>query len=164
MVVEKDKVVSVSYELKVEGELVDQTSEEKPLTFLFGAGQLIPGFEKNLKGKETGDQYAFTVDPEEGYGEVNPEAVVEVNKEMFVVEGELIKELQVGAVLPMRDQTGNTLHGKVLNIGLGKVKLDFNHPLAGKELNFSGKVTEVRQATADELEHSHAHGPDGNHH
>lgn len=164
MIIEKDKVVSLSYQLKVENEVVDQSAEGNPLTFLFGHGNLIPGFEKNIRGKKKGDQYDFVVSPEDGYGAVNENAIVDINKEIFVQDGELINELQVGATLPMRDQEGNRMDGKVLNIGMDKVKIDFNHPLAGKELNFHGTITEVREATPEEIDHGHVHGPDGHHH
>jgi len=164
MIIEKNKVVSVSYKLTVDENVVDQSQEGTPLAFLFGVGQMIPGFEKNLAGSKQGEEYDFNIPPEEGYGHVDEQAIVDMNKEMFVSNGELIKELVVDAILPLQDKEGNRMDGKVLSIGLDKVKMDFNHPLAGKELNFTGKVTEIREATAEELEHSHVHGPDGHHH
>ena len=164
MIIEKDKVVSVSYKLTVEETIVDQSKEDDPLAFLFGAGQMIPGFEKNLAGLKQGDDYDFKVQPEEGYGPVNEQAIVEINKEIFVSNGELIKELVVDAVLPLQDQEGNRMNGRVVSIGIDKVKMDFNHPLAGKELNFTGQVKEIRDATPEELDHGHVHGPGGHQH
>lgn len=164
MVIEKDKVVSVSYKLTVDKNVVDQSQEDDPLAFLFGVGQMIPGFEKNLAGLKQGDEYDFKVSPEEGYGQVNEQAIVDINKEVFVSNGELIKELVVDAVIPMQDQEGNRMNGRVISIGVDKVKLDFNHPLAGKELNFTGQVKEVREATPEELDHGHVHGPSGHQH
>lgn len=164
MTIANNKVVSLTYELVVDGEVVDKSGEERPLVFLYGAGQMIPGFERQLEGKNTGDSYSFMVSPEEGYGISNPEEVVELSKEIFVVNGEVIPELKQGAMMPMQDQHGNTFRGKVAEIKLETVMMDFNHPLAGKELNFSGKILEVREATADEISHGHVHGDGGVHH
>lgn len=164
MIIEKHKVVSVSYKLTVDNQVVDQSQEGSPLAFLFGVGQMIPGFEKNLAGLKQGDEYNFDVQPGEGYGELDEKAIVELNKEIFVTNGELIKELVVDAVLPLQDQHGNRMNGRVVSIGLEKVKMDFNHPLAGKELNFTGQVEEIRNATPEELDHGHVHGPGGHHH
>jgi len=164
MIIGKDKVVSLSYELTVEGNLVDKSKEGDSLTFLFGSGQMIPGFEKNLEGMNQDDNYSFVVAPEEGYGLVNESAIVEVDKQIFVTDGELLKDLKQGAVIPMQDQEGNKMEGIVENIGIDKVKMNFNHPLAGKELNFSGQISEVRDASTEEIDHGHVHGPGGHQH
>jgi FKBP-type peptidyl-prolyl cis-trans isomerase SlyD len=164
MTISNDKVVSLTYELKVDGQVVDRTGEEQPLVFLYGAGQMIPGFEKQLNGLSKGESYGFQVSAEEGYGESNPEELVELSKDIFVVDGQLVPELKQDALIPMADQHGNQLRGRVAEIKLDTVTMDFNHPLAGKELNFTGKILDVREATQEEIEHGHVHGDGGHHH
>lgn len=165
MKITKHTVPSVSYQLQVEGQIVDQAGSDQPLVFLFGVGSMIPGFEKELEGLEAGDQYDFKLNPSDAYGDVNPEAVVEVPLAVFQVEGQDANEfLKVGNTLPMQDQNGNPLQGTVVEVGEENVKMDFNHPLAGKELHFTGKVEDVREATSEEIDHGHAHGPGGHQH
>lgn len=165
MKIDKDHVTSLTYVLEVDGELIEQTDATNPLTFLVGTGSMIPGFEQQLLGKESGDSYDFLVTPEEGYGEIDPEAIVDLSKEIFVVEGKLQEDmLEKGKAIPMQDQDGNPLTGIVKEVGDDTVKVDFNHQLAGKTLHFSGEILEVRLATKDELDHGHAHGPGGHHH
>ena len=159
MVVTKDKVVSISYELKVNGELVDTAAAENPLVFLYGHGQLLQLFEDNLNGLSVGDSFEFMVPSKEGYGEVNDMAIVELPKEIFMVEGELQEDLLViGNRLPMRDSEGNALDGTVVEVTDTAVVMDFNHPLAGQDLFFTGNVVNVREASAEELMHKHVHG------
>ena len=164
MTISNNKVVSVSYELLVDGAKVDSADESAPISFLFGVGQMIPGFEKKLEGLKQGDDYAFIIESADGYGEINADAVVDLDKQVFMKDGEFMVEVAVGATLPMQDQNDNKLEGRVMEVGEATVKLDFNHPLAGKSLDFSGKVIEVREATAEEVDHGHVHGPGGHHH
>jgi FKBP-type peptidyl-prolyl cis-trans isomerase SlyD len=165
MEIAANTVASVTYALEVQGELIEQTDRSKPLTFLVGQGSMIPGFENQLLGKKAGDNYNITVEPSEGYGEKDPKAVVDLPKDTFVVDGQLQSDmLQEGKVIPMQDNQGNSLQGTILEVGDDTVKMDFNHMLAGKTLNFSGEIIEVRKATEDELSHGHAHGPGGHQH
>lgn len=165
MKIKKNTVPSVTYELVVEGEVVDQTDKSKPLTFLMGAGSMIPGFERQLEGLEKGDKYEFSIQPEEGYGEVDQKAIVDLPKDVFVVDGVLKEELLViGNEIPMQDNKGNQLQGTIVEIGNDTVKMDFNHQLAGKVLNFTGEVIDVREASEDEINHGHLHGPEGHQH
>lgn len=165
MKIDKNTVASVTYALKVDDQLVEKTDKENPLTFLVGAGSMIPGFEKNLLGKESGETYQMEVEPAEGYGEINDEAIVELDKNIFVVDGKMQDQLlEVGKVVNMQDQQGRPLQGTVKNIGDEKVKMDFNHQLAGKTLEFSGEVIEVRPATQEEIQHGHVHGAGGHQH
>lgn len=162
MKIEKNTVPSISYELTVEGEVVDTATNESPLTFLFGAGNLLPEFENNINGLEKGADFSFELSPENGYGEFNAEAIVELPVDTFKVEGEIQKDLLVvGNTVPMQDQNGNPLQGVIQEVTDLAVKMDFNHPLAGKTLNFSGKIESVREAEKEEIEHGHAHGPGG---
>jgi len=159
MNVSKNKVVSISYELKVDGDLIDAAQADNPLVFLYGHGQLLPLFEDNIKDLAEGDSFEFMIPSKDGYGEVNDQAIVELPKEIFVIDGELQEDLLViGNRLPMRDSEGNALDGTVVEVTDNSVVMDFNHPLAGKDLYFTGKVENVREATAEEISHGHVHG------
>lgn len=173
MTISEKQVVSVNYHLTVPGEdnsaeeiTIEKTSTEEPFVFLYGAGQLLPLFEKNLAGKKAGDKFNFRVPAEEGYGTYQLDHVVNLPIENFLGEdGKLDTEMiALGKNVPMVDNEGHRLWGKVLEISLQHIKMDFNHPLAGKELHFDGEVLDVREATADELDHGHVHGAGGHHH
>lgn len=165
MKIEKHTVASVTYTLRVDGQLVEETGTDNPLTFLAGVGMMIPGYENQLMGKKEGDAYDITVNPEEGYGEVDPKAIVDLNKDIFKVEGEIREDLlQEGKTVPMQDQNGNPLEGTIKSISDETVTMDFNHRLAGKTLHFTGEILNVRKATDEEISHGHVHGPGGHHH
>ncbi len=157
MKIEKNKVVSLTYTLKngsAEGEVIEVCDVENALEFLFQSGNMLPEFEKNIEGLEAGSSYEFILTPEQAYGEVIQNAIVEVNKDIFVVDGEVRNDLlEVGKVIPMRDNDGNALNGKVAEIKDEVVVIDFNHQLAGQTLHFSGKIESVREATKQELHH-----------
>ncbi|MCK5465091.1 MAG: peptidylprolyl isomerase [Bacteroidales bacterium] len=161
MIVEKNKVVSLSYELKVEGETVETVGVDSPLMFLFDSGNLLPKFEKNLNGLKLDDGFDFNLVSADAYGPKAEDAIVDVPLEAFTVDGEIDSEiLKVGNHIPMLDQSGNRLNGVVVKFNDEFVTMDFNHPLAGNDLHFSGKVVEIREASADELEHGHVHSPE----
>ncbi len=170
MTISNNKVVSVNYHLSshVENEapeLVEQTSKDHPFTFLFGAGQLLPDFEMNLVNKKVGDTFDFLVAPANGYGVSDKEMIAKIPKEAFFVDGEFDAERVIeGEELMMNDADGNQLMGFVEEIGDNYVIMDFNHPLADHTLHFVGEVLSVREATAEELDHGHVHGPGGHHH
>ncbi len=165
MKIEKHTVVTVTYSLEVDGEFVEKTDKENPLTFLAGVGMMIPGFEQQLVGKETGDAYDITVLPEDGYGTTDPEAIIDLPKDVFKVDGQVQDDMLVeGNVVPLQDQNGTPFQGVILEVGEDTVKVDMNHQLAGKTLHFKGEVLEVRKATKEELDHGHVHGPGGHHH
>jgi FKBP-type peptidyl-prolyl cis-trans isomerase SlyD len=170
MTIDKNKVVSVNYHLSshigdAAPELIEQTSTDHPFTFMFGVGQLLPDFEKNLAGKTVGDKFDFHVTPANGYGVSDQEMIVKVPKEAFLVDGEFDSErVKEGEELMMNDAEGNQLMGFVEEIGNDFVKMDFNHPLADHNLHFVGEVLSVREATAEEIAHGHVHGPGGHHH
>ncbi|MEY3343629.1 MAG: hypothetical protein RL090_1313 [Bacteroidota bacterium] len=163
MKIEINKVVSVTYSLEVntdgaEKQHIETAGKDHPLTFLFGSGGLIPAFEENLFGKSIGDGFAFSIDPENGYGVYDPNALVELPMDLFKVDGVIDMEMiRVGNMIPMSDPQGNRLDGKVMAVTAESVQMDFNHPLAGHHLHFSGEVIEVRDASAEELAHGHAH-------
>ncbi len=152
MNIAEQKFVSLSYTLTSGGETVESVPADKPLSFVYGIGQLLPKFEQHLAGLKTGDKFQFTLTPADGYGELNPEAVVELPKDIFMIDGVLAEEmLTVGNVLPMSDQAGNRLMGTIRAIGDASVTMDFNHPMAGKTLEFSGEVVGVRDSTPEDL-------------
>ncbi len=170
MKVNPNKVVAVTYELSLpdqEGEfdVVEVVDEKDPMYFIMGHSGLPEQFEEELTGLVAGDQFEFTLQAEKGYGEVDPDAVVTLPKNMFEEEGVNTEELLVlGNIIHMTNEDGHNLSGQVIDIQEETVILDFNHPLAGKEMHFSGKVIEVREATTSELDHGHVHGTGGVHH
>lgn len=170
MTITPNKVVSVNYHLSASKnnepeQLIEQTSKEQPFVFLFGVGQLLPDFEKNLLNKKAGDAFDFKIDAASGYGLAEEEMIVRINREAFFVDGKFDDErVRVGEDLAMNDADGNQLMGTVIDVNDTHVTMDFNHPLAGHNLHFSGEVLEVREATQDELAHGHVHGPHGHHH
>ena len=152
MIIENNKVVALTYELEVEGAFCDKATEENPLEFIFGMGYLLPKFEENVAGKTVGDNFEFTLTPEEGYGAYNPEAVIDLQKKIFEIDGKIQDGLLIaGNVIPMMTQDGRMVPGKVVEVSDDKVKMDFNHQMAGKTLHFIGKIVRVREATEKEL-------------
>lgn len=161
MIITKDKVVSVAYELSLvsdESELVEKVNGNNPLVYLQGHGNLLPKFESYLDGLKVGDKFDFVLNTEEAYGKSSPEAIVDLPKTVFMVEGEVEEGLlEVGNNIPMMDNSGNRLNGRVVDVNDSTVKMDFNHPLAGESLHFKGEVVEIREATEEELAHGHIH-------
>ncbi|MBK6932364.1 MAG: FKBP-type peptidyl-prolyl cis-trans isomerase [Saprospirales bacterium] len=168
MVIEEKKVVLVHYTLTegtAEGEMIESTQGREPLGFIYGVGMMIPDFESNIKGLKAGDVFAFGIKAVDAYGEYDESALVEVPKSMFEMDGKIPDGLlEVGNTIPLTDQQGNRFQGAVAWVGLDKVKLDFNHPMAGVDLYFAGHVEMVRDADPSELEHGHVHGAGGHHH
>jgi FKBP-type peptidyl-prolyl cis-trans isomerase SlyD len=164
MKIESQHVVSLTYDLYVKQEdgneaLVESATQEQPLTFLYGAGQMLPKFEEHLSTLSTGDSFDFKLSPEDAYGELNEEAVANLPKDMF--EGTDLPE--VGAILPLQDNQGNRFQGQVVSVVEDSIIVDLNHPMAGQELHFKGQIINVRPANPEELSHGHAHGADGHH-
>jgi FKBP-type peptidyl-prolyl cis-trans isomerase SlyD len=170
MKIEKNKVVTLTYELRIlnengEPSLVETANEEQPMVFIYGMSGLPDQFEDNLEGLNTGDSFDFKLGVEDGYGEYNNDALVDLPSNVFEVDGSVPENmLEEGNYIPMADSEGNQLQGRVVEVGEDTVKMDFNHPLAGKELYFKGKVENVRDATQEELDHGHVHGEGGHHH
>ncbi len=168
MIVNKNKVVSISYELRInakDGELVEVVENDKPMNYLHGVGSMLESFEFQLEGLKKGDVFDFMILAADAYGEESDEAIVDLPKTVFQVDGEIDEEMLVeGNVIPMQDKDGNHYDGIVLSITDEMVQLDFNHPLAGDDLYFTGKVLDVREATKTELEHGHVHGEHDHHH
>lgn len=154
MNVAKDKVVDLDYKLTVKGEVLDQSEPGEPLVYLHGHSNIIPGLERALEGKAVGDSLQVTVQPEEGYGERDEDAIEELSREDFD------DDIEVGATYYAQAEDGSVIPFTVMAVDGDHVQVDFNPPLAGEVLNFDVKVLAVRDATPDELEHGHAHTPD----
>lgn len=164
MKAEKNKVVSLTYELIVDGALADKADETRPLEYIHGTGMLLPKFESEVEGKEPGEEFAFTLTPEEGYGLFDETRLIELPKEAFMIDGKVRDDLlTVGRMIPMMSDSGDVVNGIVYLVTDDKVVMDFNHPMAGKTLNFTGKVVGVREATEKELKKGHPckHRDDG---
>ncbi|MBS3769974.1 MAG: FKBP-type peptidyl-prolyl cis-trans isomerase [Bacteroidales bacterium] len=165
MAIDNQKVVSVTYQLSVndfEGEVVETVDKEKPLTFLYGVGNMLEKFEENIKGLQEGDSFNFKIPSEEAYGQASEDAIVELPIDTFKIEGEIDYDLlKEGNYIPMQDQEGNRLDGIVLEVGEEKVKMDFNHPLAGDDLFFKGEVLSVREASEDEINQGYVSEAEG---
>jgi len=168
MQITKNTVVSLSYVLKrddANGEIIEETRAGDPLVFLYGNGQMLPKFEEHLSTLKTGDNFEFTLASDDAYGEMDQDAIIDLDKGIFEVDGKVdLEMLAIGNVIPMRDDQGHMMQGTVVSVGDDLVRMDFNHPMAGNVLHFKGNVIEVREATAEELSHGHAHGAGGHHH
>ena len=161
MIVEPNKVVSLSYELIVNGATVEKVGVDSPLIFLFGVGNLLPKFEQNLDGLKINDGFDFELLATDAYGPVNEEAIVDVPMKAFEVDGQIDQEmLTEGKQIPMLDHSGNRLNGTIVKFDHEFVVMNFNHPLAGNDLHFNGTIVEIREATSDEMEHGHMHSAD----
>ena len=156
MKITSNKFVVVTYDLNVgegeERELMESATQEVPLEFIYGTGAMLPAFEDALKGLGAGEKFEFTIAPVDAYGEYDEEHIIELPKNIFEVEGkfdaEIVKE---GNVVPMMDSNGGRLNGSVVEVKDNVVVMDFNHPLAGETLHFSGSVIDVHEPTAEEI-------------
>lgn len=155
MTISKDKMVSVTYELKLdgkEGEVFEKAGADSPLVFLYGSGMMLPAFETALLNKNAADSFEISIAAVDAYGEVNDEAIVDLPKHIFMVDGKIDEELIApGNSVPMMSTSGQRMEGLVISVDENTVKMDFNHPLAGENLHFTGEVLEVRDATPEEL-------------
>ena len=160
MEIAKDRVVSIEYKLHLgDGNLIDESDPGDPLVYLHGYEEIVPGLENALAGKKAGDSLKVQVSPEEGYGEIDPDGVEEVPRDEFPPD----MELEEGGIVTATDEDGDDVEFLVKKLNEKTVVVDFNHPLAGKTLHFEVSVREVRAATAEELEHGHAHAPGHEH-
>lgn len=161
MAIQKNHVVELHYKLQeenAEGELVESTFESEPLKFIFGIGQMIPAFEENLEEKSAGDDFSFSIVAEDAYGLYDERAVANIPVGDFAVDGEVKPEsIELGRQVGLQDQQGNTYQGIITEVGDENVKVDFNHPMAGVDLFFTGKILAIREATPSELDHGHVH-------
>lgn len=160
MAIAQDSVVTIHYTLKDDaGEIIDSSVDAEPLPYLHGHGNLVPGLERELEGKNVGDKINVTVQPQDGYGDYDKKLVQRVPRR--ALQG--IANIRVGLRLQMQSPEGPRTV-VVTNVMGDMVTLDGNHPLAGKALNFEVEVTDIRPATEEELSHGHVHGPGDHHH
>ena len=162
MNITKNKVALIHYTLKDDnGEVLDSSEGKDPLAYIQGIGNLIPGLEEKLEGKAAGDKIETIVSPEKGYGVRSEENVHVVPLSSFQADGD--EKLVEGMQVRVETNQGVAL-ADVAKIEGDDVTLDLNHPLAGETLHFNVEVIDVRDATKEELDHGHAHGPGGHHH
>lgn len=152
--VEKDLVVSMEYTLTVDGEVVDSSKENGPIDFIQGKGNIIPGLEKALYGMNLDESKEVNVPAAEAYGEFDEEAVEEVPVSDFPTD----IPLEVGVELAVEDEDGGAMSAVIEEVTKDTVTLNFNHPLAGKDLVFDVKIVSLRAPTEEEMQHGHVHG------
>jgi FKBP-type peptidyl-prolyl cis-trans isomerase SlyD len=155
MVVEEKNIIAISYELRdssAEGEVLEVTDINHPLQFFFGGGQLLPAFERHLQGLTEGSTFHFTLIPAEAYGEIEADNIVDLPRDIFQDTDEAEAEVLIeGNFISLTDNNGYQHHGTIVSFNEETVKIDFNHPMAGKTLYFSGVILNIRKATVDEL-------------
>ena len=149
----KGKTVSIDYTLTVEGKVIDSSEGQEPLEFLQGKGNIIPGLEREMLGMEIGDSKDVVVAPKDGYGEMNEEAYMEIPANQFPEN----IPVEVGTELEVQDEEGQPAYARIEEIENNIALLNFNHPLAGKELSFAVKVVGIREPSEEELAHGHVH-------
>jgi FKBP-type peptidyl-prolyl cis-trans isomerase SlyD len=178
MKIENNKMVSLIYELREndpDGRIIEALDETRPLTFIYGTGRLLPDFESNINSLKAGDPFRFKLNSDVAYGDKREDMIINIPVAAFLQDGKINEEIcRVGNQVPMMDSDGNPLTGIINEITDTFIRMDFNHPMAGLDLYFSGKIVEVREATEYELtatngscascsvnEHSHCSGTCG---
>ena len=157
--VENQKVVKVIYDLYIKGEkpntenIIEQATEENPLTYCHGENMMLPKFEEALMGKEVGDHFDFYIQHTDAYGEYDEEGEMTLDREMFEIDGKFDdKRVFVGNIIPKNTTDGQTILAQVIEITDEKVTINLNHPLAGEDLHFIGKIIDIRDASQAELQ------------
>lgn len=153
---EKKSFVALTYDLYVgeenEKELMEQATEEQPLTFYTGLGMMLDKFEAEIAPLKVGDSFDFVIPVNDAYGEYEDEKIIELPKNIFEVDGAIDEEMIAeGNMVPLVDSEGNRINASIVSVGEDIVTVDINHPLAGEDLHFIGKVIEMREATEEEL-------------
>ncbi len=161
MTITKDSAVFFHYTLTDDdGNTLDQSPEGQPLGYLHGYKNIIPGLESQLEGKTVGDKFKAVIEPADAYGEHQAEGVQEISHEHF--QG--VDTIEVGMQFQAQAENGHPINARVIDVADDKVTVDLNHPLAGKQLTFDVEITDIREATEEELAHGHIHGDGGVHH
>ncbi|MDC7235890.1 MAG: peptidylprolyl isomerase [Spirochaetales bacterium] len=161
MTISENSVVSIDYILRnKKGDVIDASGNGEPLVYLHGTGALIPGLENELAGKKAGDKLTVTVEPKDGYGEHMPQLIQKLPRENF--QG--VETLEVGMEFEATGANGHIMVVRIDEIEGDEVTINGNHPLAGMTLEFEVGIADVREATAEEIEHGHVHGEQGHHH
>jgi len=157
--VDDGQVVSMDYILQVDGKILDSSEAGKPLQFIQGMGHIIPGLENELYDMKVGENKKVDVPAKDGYGEVDSEAFMVVPRDAFPTD----VPLEIGTELELREQSGHTMLARIERISEENIRLDMNHPLAGKELHFDIKIAGLRPATEEEVSHGHVHDHEHSH-
>lgn len=161
MTIKENSIVSFHYTLTDDsGTQIDSSAGKEPLAYLHGAGNIIPGLEKELEGKSVGDTMKVSIPAAEGYGEVQEQMIQQVPRTAF--QG--IEEIAVGMQFEAQTEQGTGIPVTVTAVTDETVTVDGNHPLAGKTLHFDVSIEDIREASEDELAHGHAHGSGGHEH
>lgn len=156
-----NKVVTFNYTLKDEnGELLDSTEKEGPFSFITGNSQVLPGLEEALGSMIIGSKKNVKLAAADAYGEYNEEAIQNVKRNLFPEEA----ELEIGKTYFAHSPEGQHLQFVITKVAADDITVNFNHPLAGKNLEFDVELLDVRDATPEEIQHGHVHGPGGHHH
>ncbi|MBA4321180.1 MAG: peptidylprolyl isomerase [Odoribacter sp.] len=155
MEIDHNRMVSLIYMLRetdTKGRILEELQESKPLNFVFGTGKLLPAFENHILSLKTGDGFSFNLSADKAYGERREEMINDVPISVFENEGNIDENVcRVGNEVPMVDGSGNPFNGIIIEISEEIVRMDFNHPMAGVDLFFSGKIIDVREATEEEI-------------
>ena len=160
MQIDKDKVVQFHYQLQDgDGQQIESSEGGEPMAYLHGADNIIPGLENALTGHAAGDRVEVTVPPEDGYGPRKEDMLQRISAKYLKHAG----KLKPGMQAQLQTEQGPRWV-TVTKVGLKSVDVDANHPLAGKTLKFTVDIVDVREATAEERQHGHAHGPGGHQH
>jgi FKBP-type peptidyl-prolyl cis-trans isomerase SlyD len=154
LTIQDGQVVGMEYTLTVDGEVLDTSDGRGPLEFLQGFGNIIPGLENALYDMTIGESKQVVIAAIEGYGELDPESFMDVPRNQFTED----IPLEAGTELQVHDQDGHDMVARIDRVDSDSVRLDFNHPLAGKELTFDVKIVSLREPTEEELDHGHVHG------
>ena len=157
--VDDGQVVYMDYVLKVDGKVVDSSEAGNPLQFIQGMGHIIPGLEHELYDMKIGENKKVVVLPKDGYGEVDAEAFMDVPRDSFPTDVPLEK----GTELELREQSGHTMLARIDTVSDENIRLNMNHPLAGKELHFDVTISGLRPATEEEVSHGHVHDHEHSH-
>ena len=168
MKVEAKKVVTLQYDLYVDGEngkeeVMEQATEDRPLVYCHGEGMMLPAFEEHMAGLTVGESFDFRIACQDAYGEYDTDGVLQLEKKMFYNgDGEFDSErVFVGAVVPMNTVDGQIINAQIVEVSKESVTIDLNHPLAGENLHFVGKVMNIRDVTEGELKALHHRGCSG---
>ena len=149
------QVVSLEYTLKVDGRVAATTEGQEPLEYVHGAGAILPGLERELTGMGVGESKQVVVAAADAYGEVDERAFMDLPHDQLPEDA----RIEYGTVLQLKDQSGQWVNARITHVKDTSVRLDFNHPMAGKKLHFAVKVIGIRDATDEEKKRGQVHKP-----
>jgi FKBP-type peptidyl-prolyl cis-trans isomerase SlyD len=152
-------VVTMDYTLTVDGEVIDTSRDSEAIQFIQGQGDIVPGLEKYLYGMVVSESKKVVVSPEEGYGEVDPEAFINIMRSEFPED----LPLEIDIPLQIQTKEGDIFEARISSYTDEEIRLDLNHILAGKELHFDVEIVDLRFATPEEIAHGHVHGDEHEH-